>query len=622
MAINVIERAVTPYNNPGNRISNKERYSLYAPAAGINKPGMAGYDPEYFAVREQIVQLSSAFLASILRHVVMDDSIDPDGIKDTNTVYSNFVHEVIDRRDVEGTVSNLTVTGSLFVFRSDDVITEALFADGRIWTRRLKVISGGIENVTQFEPEYDKHVTYDELAVNAVGTRTLQDGSIVTAKIVAKAVTADKLDDKAVTADKLDDKAVTADKLDDKAVTADKLDDKAVTVNKLSEELQQKFAQYDADVDSKAFISVSYNPVDGKLTFTSINGTTEIIDLPLELIVSGGYYKDTDDVDSLVLVLANGEEIEIPFDDVFADIIKEVAGDGVEIIEVQSLSELPENPKEGTFAILPLGSYSGEGSNGGAGDTNLEQRVTELENYNERHVKDSVGFTEYLDNVARNPEYEGCVLVVENELWVPKPIQGQSLPVVTLTTSLNGSYHFLPKMSTILNSEDGAALDAASAIEMPIVVKFSIPGIGIVSAVGDNTKAGYFHCGYCAHNIVAEIQKNSDQTWMMTLTYVWNTIPVIELTTQITEGSTMGSNSDTTLNATDAEAIESINGNGLPVLFKFSTQNRSVSAIGQCSGKMYHLGACMPYSTAVIFYDTPSTSWKVTVSYLNITHPI
>ena len=345
MAINVIERAVTPYNNPGNRISNKERYSLYAPAAGINKPGMAGYDPEYFAVREQIVQLSSAFLASILRHVVMDDSIDPDGIKDTNTVYSNFVHEVIDRRDVEGMVSNLTVTGSLFVFRSDDVITEALFADGRIWTRRLKVVSGGIENVTQFEPEYDKHVTYDELAVNAVGTRTLQDGSIVTAKIVAKAVTTDKLDDK----------AVTADKLDDKAVTADKLDDKAVTVNKLSEELQQKFAQYDADVDAKAFISVSYNPVDGKLTFTSINGTTEIIDLPLELIVSGGYYKDTDDVDSLVLVLANGEEIEIPFDDVFADIIKEVAGDGVELIEIQSLSELPENPKECTVAILPLG---------------------------------------------------------------------------------------------------------------------------------------------------------------------------------------------------------------------------------------------------------------------------
>lgn len=346
MAINVIERAVTPYNNPGNRISNKEQYSLYAPAAGINKPGMAGYDPEYFAVREQIVQLSSAFLASILRHVVMDDSIDPDGIKDTNTVYSNFVHEVIDRRDVEGTVSNLTVTGSLFVFRNDDVITEALFADGRIWTRRLKVVSGGIENVTQFEPEYDKHVTYDELAVNAVGIRTLQDGSIVTAKIVAKAVTTDKLGDT----------AVVTEKLADKAVTTEKLDDKAVTVNKLSEELQQKFAQYDADVDAKAFISVSYNPVDGKLTFTSINGTTEIIDLPLELIVSGGYYKDTDDVDSLVLVLANGEEIEIPFDDVFADIIKEVAGDGVELIEVQSLSELPEKPKEGTFAILPLGS--------------------------------------------------------------------------------------------------------------------------------------------------------------------------------------------------------------------------------------------------------------------------
>ena len=65
MAINIIERAITPYNSPRNKIDNKGEYSLYAPAAGINKPGMAGFDPTHFSIREQIVSLSAPLILKL-----------------------------------------------------------------------------------------------------------------------------------------------------------------------------------------------------------------------------------------------------------------------------------------------------------------------------------------------------------------------------------------------------------------------------------------------------------------------------------------------------------------------------------------------------------------------------
>ena len=370
MAINIIERAVTPYNSSANKVANKEQYSLYAPAANVNKPGMAGYDPTYFAVREQIVELSAAFLASIMHHVVMTGDIPVDGIKETNTVYSGYTHEVIDRRTVQGAEEKITVTGNLLVLRAGNCITEILFAEGRSWTRRMFVNGAAVQSVSAFEPAFDKSVTYDQLAVDAVGTRNIKDANVTTIKIKAKAITTDKINDEAVTTEKIADKAVTNDKLDDEivttekiadaavtneklddavittdkivgqAVTTDKLKNEAVTTEKLGKSSVTAEKIYAGSVnetklsagllnrllalENDAFTDISYNADDGVLTFTTTTGEVLTVDLPLELIVSGGRYDEKNQ--NLVLVLSNGDEIAIPLDDVTKDFIAYVDG--------------------------------------------------------------------------------------------------------------------------------------------------------------------------------------------------------------------------------------------------------------------------------------------------------
>ena len=378
MAINIIERAVTPYNSSASKVSNKEQYSLYAPAANVNKPGMAGYDPRYFAVREQIVELSVAFLASILQRRPATD-VAPDGIKESNVVYSNFTHEVLDYRTPVGGEVKINVTGNLFVLRdSETVITEILFAVGRVWSRKLNVNGLSITSISQFEPAYDKYVTHDELAVNAVKTENiydanvtrqkiaakavdttkLEDSSVTTVKIVAKAITTEKLNDDAVTTDKIADEAITKEKLGPNAVTTEKIFDESITTSKINNQAvtEEKLAPasvteskigksavtrekvYTGAIDEtklstallnrllhleqEAFTNITYDQKNGILTFTTTDGRVLSVNLPLELIVSGGRYDENSQ--NLVLILSNGDEIQIPLDDVTREFIEYV----------------------------------------------------------------------------------------------------------------------------------------------------------------------------------------------------------------------------------------------------------------------------------------------------------
>lgn len=70
--------------------------------------------------------------------------------------------------------------------------------------------------------------------------------------------------------------------------------------------------------NANMFKDVSYNNVNGVLTFTRYDDTTKEIDLPLELLVESGYYDEV--TNELVLVLANGSEIRIPVDDLLTDL--------------------------------------------------------------------------------------------------------------------------------------------------------------------------------------------------------------------------------------------------------------------------------------------------------------
>ena len=48
--MNIIERAIIPFNPTTNKILQKDKYYLFAPVADINKVGMAGFNPRDFSV--------------------------------------------------------------------------------------------------------------------------------------------------------------------------------------------------------------------------------------------------------------------------------------------------------------------------------------------------------------------------------------------------------------------------------------------------------------------------------------------------------------------------------------------------------------------------------------------
>lgn len=66
----------------------------------------------------------------------------------------------------------------------------------------------------------------------------------------------------------------------------------------------------------KSINDIVYNAKTGVLSFNRVNGSTDKIDLPLELIVTSGYYDAS--TKDLVLVLANGDSINIPLDDMLS----------------------------------------------------------------------------------------------------------------------------------------------------------------------------------------------------------------------------------------------------------------------------------------------------------------
>ncbi len=83
-----------------------------------------------------------------------------------------------------------------------------------------------------------------------------------------------------------------------------------------AEELRVRFNALIDELDAFAkggFAAVSYSGQDGKLTFTFGDGSTQTIDLPLELLIESGHYDA--ESESIVLTLANGDALTIPVSD-------------------------------------------------------------------------------------------------------------------------------------------------------------------------------------------------------------------------------------------------------------------------------------------------------------------
>lgn len=162
MGKNIVERAVSPYN-AANRAIQHETYGLFAPAANVNKPGMAGFDPRYFAVREQIVELSQAFLRTIqpIIREVPEQGID--NILELNCIYMNVSARVVDTISADGELEYINVTGSLMVFGTETAQTQVLFAEGRIWVREVTLIDDELV-IDEFMPIGSDETVNERLA--------------------------------------------------------------------------------------------------------------------------------------------------------------------------------------------------------------------------------------------------------------------------------------------------------------------------------------------------------------------------------------------------------------------------------------------------------------------------
>jgi len=78
--------------------------------------------------------------------------------------------------------------------------------------------------------------------------------------------------------------------------------------------------------------TATYNSTNGVMTFTKYDGSTITIDLPLELIIESGSYDAVDN--DLVFILANGNEIRVPVDNLLTDL------DAVNVRYDNTLSDL------------------------------------------------------------------------------------------------------------------------------------------------------------------------------------------------------------------------------------------------------------------------------------------
>ena len=100
--MNIIEKVIVPYNPSNNKVINYSLYSLYAPAAGNGKVGMAGYNPDEFDVScDQIVSLTINFKAGIVHCINLLETV-PVGAEVLTMAYvSTAVPEVAsDEKDI------------------------------------------------------------------------------------------------------------------------------------------------------------------------------------------------------------------------------------------------------------------------------------------------------------------------------------------------------------------------------------------------------------------------------------------------------------------------------------------------------------------------------------------
>lgn len=208
--------------------------------------------------------------------------------------------------------------GEVLSVQSIDLnVNTSRIVDGAVTTPKIHDAAVTTEKLA------DQNVTTAKIAQEAVSTEKIAPYGVTTPKIASSAVTNEKIAPTAVSTEKIADQNVTTEKLADAAVTGAKLAAGSVSEEKLALIISNRLRA----LEEKAFTSIHYNADTGVLTFTAIDGSTDAVDLPLELIVSeNSYFDDTPGAEAAVLVLANGGEIRIPIDSMTSRLVEYMNG--------------------------------------------------------------------------------------------------------------------------------------------------------------------------------------------------------------------------------------------------------------------------------------------------------
>lgn len=294
MAINIIERAITPYNRSANKLTQKQGYSLYAPTVTKGKPGIATFSEEDFDVSGGKVGLKSSLKFIRLNYKNGVDNVpasecifEVDGRKTPGIIYQNFVYEVASGFNTEPYLCS----GYLFVTLNVDQDisgfinqTEVFFADGLMWTRLLRfepdwTISGGVNSFELVRiPSWAKRDTkpqYTPGEVGAVSTQTFYESMENEQKA--------REDGDAAVNERITNE-ISAREAGDTAVNNRLTTELSSLETRMGEALQSYLSitqAADNEIKDLAVGIPTYDETTGKITFETLSGRYTTIDLIL-----------------------------------------------------------------------------------------------------------------------------------------------------------------------------------------------------------------------------------------------------------------------------------------------------------------------------------------------------
>lgn len=154
MKENIVESAIVPYNPSTSALINKEQYNLFAPKGGVNKIGLAGYDPADFIVNNQIVSLKNKAVGEAdVNNIPSNIVFSVDGIKTPNIMFYNFAYGVTLIENDMPVVE--TLIGILIPFVTKQVDgnftqTEYFLTNRDVFVRDLTIENGTVTNIGDF----------------------------------------------------------------------------------------------------------------------------------------------------------------------------------------------------------------------------------------------------------------------------------------------------------------------------------------------------------------------------------------------------------------------------------------------------------------------------------------